>query len=437
MRRALAPLSLFAGLVAVMLAWPVAAMQLSDVVDSVLRQHPDIYSSQALLEAADERIDQARSNYYPVFGVDAVASDASDRQFDQPLDRTSRRSEAYLRWNLFRGLADWKTVEGVEHDREAAAADLTEAHEQVALQVSRAYLDVLRLRLLQIMGEGYLVEHRRLNDEITTRAELGRLSEADVEYAKASLIQAEMEQSKLRGQLRGAEQFYRQLTGLKPGNLNEPTLDRAVPSLTLDQLLEQVLTGNRRVQALQERAMARDAEVGMAAGGLYPTLDLEVRRTLQSNVDPAPVSETEQSTQLQLRYQVPLGGGSYSRKREAVARQAAARGAVDSELLQVRTELARLWTSWQEARAIAPRLEQRSEANYKVVDAYDLQFSAARRTLTDLIGARNELYRARADQLNNRIEQQLTSAELLALLGQLRQSLQDAGKASQPFMDMR
>lgn len=428
------PVTLAAGLLLLILARSAAAMPLSEVVESVLRHHPDIDSSRALLVASEERISQARSNYYPVLGVEVLASDENDRQYGLPLNRTIRRSDAYLRWNLFHGMADRRTVASAERDHDAAAADLAEAHEQVALQVTRAYLEVLRLRMMEIMGEGYVGEHTRLNEDIRARAELGRISEADVEYAKASLIQAEMEQSKLRGELRGAEQFYRQLTGLKPGSLNQPALDRAVPSLTLDQLLDAVLTGNRKVRALQERAMARDEDIGVAAGALYPTLDLEVRHMLHSDIEPQPLTQTYDSTQLQLRYQLPLGGGNYSRKREAVARQEAAKGAVDSQLLQVRSDLARLWTSWREARAIAPRLEQRTDATFKVVDAYDLQFSAARRTLTDLIAARNERYRARADQLNNRIEQQLTSAELLALLGQLRESLQRPDVSGEPIM---
>lgn len=410
-------------LAALLAALPAAAAPLAGVVEEVLARHPDIQSSRALLDASEERIIQARSNYYPVLGIEALASDANDRQFGQPLERTTRRNDAYLRWNLFRGLADWRAAGVAGRDSEAAAADLAEAHEQVALQVSRAYLEVTRLRLLVAMGEGYLADQRRLNDEIATRAELGRLSDADVEYAKASLIQAEMEQSTLRGQLRGAERAYAQLTGQEPGELSEPDLAGALPAFTQDQWLEAVAAGNRRLRALQARAQARGEEVGVAAGALYPSLDLELRWRLKSDIEPAPVTETDDTQMLQLRYQLPLGGGSYSRKREAVARQAAARWAVDSELLQLRSQLVQLWSLWQESHLIAPRLEQRVESTLKVVDYYDLQFSAARRTLTDLIAARNDRYRARADLLNNRIEQQITSAELLALLGRLRQSL--------------
>lgn len=405
------------------LALPGVAAPLPEVVGAVLQQHPDIQSSEALLSAADERITQARSGYYPTVGLEAVASDANDEQFGAPLDRTTRRSDAFVRWNLFRGLADWQTVSAAQHEREASVADLDEAHERVALQVAQAYLGVFRLRRMLAMGDEYLAEHRRLNDDIGTRVELGRISAVDVEYVRSSLIQAELQHSQLRGQLRGAEQFYRLLVGVEPQGLSEPVVASVPADLSLEQLLERVLMGNRRILAAQERATARGEEVGIAAGALYPSLDLEVRRTLNSNIAPVPVTQTNSSTQLQLRYQLPLGGGSYSRKREAVQRKLAAQAAVDIELLKIQGELAQLWSNWQEARIIAPRLAERVEASDRVVKAYDLQFSAARRSLADLISARGDRYRAQSDLLNNGVDQSVASIRLLSMLGHLRESL--------------
>ena len=399
------------------------AASLPEVVERVLQQHPDIRSSQALLNASSERIIQARSNYYPIVGLESVAADASDIQFGQPLERTTRRNEIFVRWNLFRGMADWQSVSVAQREREASIADLGESHERVALQVSQIYIEVLRLRGLLALGDAYLVEHRRLNEEIGIRAKLGKIPVADVEYSRNSLIQAELQQSQMRGELAGVEQFFRLLVGTEPDQLIEPVMAFVLDSVSQEQLLEQMLTGNRLIRAAQQRAVARGNEVGVAAAGLYPSLDLEVRQTLSSQIDPAPVTETDRATQFQLRYQLPLGGGSYSRKREAVQRKLAAQAAVDTELIRLQSEVTRLWSSWNELRVVAPRLEEWVEASYAVVNAYDLQFSAARRTLIDLISARGEHYRAQVGRLNNRLDQSVANIQILSMLGQLRQSL--------------
>jgi outer membrane protein TolC len=244
-----------------------------------------------------------------------------------------------------------------------------------------------------------------------------------MDQVRASLIQAQLQQSQMRGQLRGAEERYRLLTGALPGELSEPVLDDSTAQMSLDALMEQALAGNRRVQGALRRVAARGEEIGVADAGLLPSLDLEVRKRLHSEIDPVPQVDTRQSTQLQFSYQMPLGGASFSRKREAVERKMAAQATADTELLRARGELVERWTAWREVREIAPSLAERVEANEKVVKAYDLQFAAARRAITDLIAARGEHYRARTDALENRMEHLASSAQVLSLLGRLRQSV--------------
>jgi len=400
--------------------YPAIAATLPEVVGKVLREHPDIQTSQALLNAAEEQLNQARSNFYPTAGLDAVATDT---QFGAPLERTSRRTDAYLRWNLFRGQADRQGVKAAEYSRGAADADREETHEQVALQVAETYLELLRLRRLLALGEEYNADLLRLNDTMRKREEAGRVPTADLDQVRISLIQAEAQQAQLRGQLRGAEQRFRLLVGTEPGELSEPAIADAAASLGREALNEQVLSGNRRVRAAMERAAARAEEVGIAGGRLYPSLDLELRKRLQTEVNPVPVTDTKSSTQVQLSYQMPLGGANFSRKREALERQQAARSAAESELLRARSDLGLRWAAWQEVRNIAPQLAEQVEASQRVVRAFDLQFDAGRRSLTDLISSRGERYRAQADLIMNRIDQLAASARVLSLLGGLRQSL--------------
>lgn len=399
------------------------AEALPEVMRQVLRQHPDIRSGQALLNVSAERLIQARSNYYPTLGLDGAAVDAKDRDSGTPQDRTTRRADMFVRWNLFKGMGDRQGKRVAEYEQLAADADLAATQEEVALQVVQAYLDVLRLRQLLVLGDDYIADSQRLGEDVRKRAEAGRVAAADVEQARANLIQAQLQQSQLRGQLRGAEERYRLLVGAPPGALSEPTIDDSAAGQSLDALMQQALAGNSRVQGALQRAAARGEEVGLAAAELYPSFDLELRKRLYTEIDPVPQVDTRSSTQLQFSYQLPLGGSSYSRKREAVERKLAAQAAADTELLQARSEIVQRWSSWQEVREIAPQLAERAVATDNVVKAYDLQFAAARRSINDLIVARGERYRARSDLLENRMEQLASSAQMLSLLGRLRQSV--------------
>lgn len=416
-------------LLMVLLVPPAWGASLPEVVELVLRRHPDIQSSQALLRAAEERVGQARSPYLPSLGLDSVSIDSSDRQTGQPIERTTRRSDLVLRWNLFRGLADFRSAKEQDYRREAAEASLAETHERVALQVVEVYLELLRLRGLVELGEAHGSELRRLEDTVGKRAESGRTSAVDISRTRLGVIQNQADLGRLRGQLQAMEQRYRLITGMPPGPLVEPQLDESALTQPIDDLMARVIEGNHGVRALASGATASAEAVGVARGRLFPSLDLELRKRLQTKIDPVPLIDTDNSRQVQITYQVPLGGETFSRVREAVERKTAAEAQMDSELLRVRADLASYWAEWQEARAIAPRLSEREDASRRVVLGSDLQFDAGRRAVDDLVTSRSEYFRARGDVIANAIEQTALTARVLSLLGTLRPKLREATAA--------
>lgn len=412
-----------------LMALPAWAASLSEVVDRVLLRHPDIQSSQAILRIAEERVSQARSPYLPSLGLDAIATESSDRQSGLPIERTSRRSDLVLRWNLFRGFADYRSINEQDYRREAADANLAETHERVALQVVEVYLELLRLGRLLELGEAHRLELQRLEETLGKRAESGRASAADVSRMRSGVIQNEADQARLRGQLQAMEQRYRLIVGVPPESLVEPRLDESALTQPIEGLMARVIEGNHGVRSLARGATASAEAVDVARGRLYPSLDLELRKRLQTRIDPVPVIDSDNSRQAQIIYQLPLGGENFSRVREAVERKAAVQAQMDSELLRVRADLGSYWAEWQEARAIAPRLVEREDASRRVVLAYDLQFDAGRRSVDDLLTSRSEYFRAKGDVIANAIEQTLLIARTLSVLGTLRPSLREATAA--------
>lgn len=419
LRRRFQPLAILA----LMFAGTAGAAPLPEVVRDALQQHPAVRSSQALLNAAEEQVVQANSNFFPSLGLNMQNADSRDTQFGAPLDRTTRRTDAVLRWNLFRGQADVHGRESAGRDREAASGDVGDARERTVLQLTQVYLDVLRLRRQVALVEEHIADYRRLGLKVRLRADMGRVSPAEAEQVQIGLIEAEARLSQLRGQLAGAETQFRLLTGREATDLVEPTLDDGAAALDREALLDRLRVENPRVRAAFERAEGRAADVGVVGGALSPTLDLELRKRLQSDISPVPVTDTRGSTLLQLNYEVPLGGASFSRRRQAIERSTAARMTAEALLLEAQTNLTQTWESWREVRAIAARLEQRRETAKRIVDAYDRQFMAGKRSTNDLLVVRGSRLQAESDQVDNRFVQLLNNANILALLGALEKTL--------------
>jgi outer membrane protein, adhesin transport system len=401
----------------------VQAESLSAAVQQVIDSHPNVRSSAALLEASSERVRQAKSNFYPTVGLQAASNEAQDRQLGARLNRSTRNADAFLRWNLFRGLADYHSVRMAKSDKEAANEDLADAHERVALQVAASYLDVLRLRRRLVVAEAYVEQTARLVADVRKLVAAGKTPPSDIDQVDVGLIEGQWEVAQLRGELAGAEQGYRLLTGALPEALHEPGLETAMDTISQDDMLSQVLVTNPRIRASQARAAARTEEVGVAGSALFPRLDIELRKRLLSDIKPDPVIESRESGQVSLNYEMPLGGGSFSTKREAQARMSAAFADMDQAILEAQTSSTQLWNVWSEARQIAATLARRAQASDKVVSAYDQQFNAGRRSLQDLIVIRDEYRRAQADVIDNGNAQGLGAAQILALMGRLRASL--------------
>ena len=403
------------------LALPSLAAPLPEVVRQVLEAHPDVRSARALLKAADEVASQARSAFYPTLGVTWLNADSRDEQLGASIDRNTRRSEAVLSWNLFRGAADVHASRSANEDRDAADADLDSAREQIALRIAEVYLDVLRQRQLTIYSDMLVGDYRRLRDQIEARAQAGRISQADVEQIKVNLIQVETRHALLAADLASAEYRFTRITGLAPEALTLP----GFMALEWDQqtLLDAARERNPQLQAALRRVKARTEDIGVARGNLMPSIDLELSKRLSAHVDPAEVSDTVDSTQLSVSIEIPLGGASFSRVSEAAQRREAAQAAADSAMLDIDTRLAPQFNELEQLRRIRPRLIERIKASHRLVDAYALQFDAGRRSLSDLASAHVDRFNAHSDLLNNSVRQFTLEAGLLSLTGELRSAL--------------
>jgi adhesin transport system outer membrane protein len=404
---------------------PATAAPLPEVVARVLETNPDVRSSTALLRAADAAVWQARSNFLPTVGVQQTSGSSRDRPAGAVgyTDNQTRRREAYLRWPLFNGYADYYGNRSAEYSQEAAGSDLEESRESVALRLTEIYVEVLRLSEQLRLAQTYVEDLKRLMRDVELRAEAGRIAPVEVEQAKSQLIAAEAELSQQRAQYAAAKNAYRQVVGAYPDDLHVPQLNESLADDPLETLQARAEDNSPRLKAARQRIAAKDADVGTATADFLPRLSLETRKRISAAPTSAALSDQERSETLQLSLEIPLGGKNFARRNELVEKKRAAQADADSKAQQLRTDLGDMHSNLKEARYMAPLLKEKALASYKVVAAYRLQFSAGRRSLLDLLNVRDELYQALTLRNSNRFGRITTTARLERLLGSLRLNL--------------
>ena len=399
------------------------AEALPAVVDKVLLQQPSVRSAQALLRAADAQITQARSDFLPSVGLSYRNADSRDETQGRPIDRNIRRSDASLRWNLFNGGADTARLQAGGLYRDAADADLDNVLEQVSYEITETYTDIVRLRHTVGSLAATLERQERVEASVAKRVEAGRISPAELDLMRVRLIQNRTILGQLRAQLGTAEYRYRLLTGQPPEQLDTPAIRPADGDTDIDALVERIHERNPRLRAALQRAAARKAEVGVARGSFFPAVDLSYSKRLDNTTIPVPVSDTDRSGQVQVSFDIPLGGKNFGRHTEAVERHQAAQADADDLMLKVSKDITDLQRQYNEARQIAPQLEQRVAAAQRVSAAYELHFEAGRRSLNDLSITQDDLFNAQRALIENRAQQTTLQAQLLGLAGELRSAL--------------
>jgi len=376
-------------------------------------QDPAVQVARALLSASDERRLQARSRLGPSLTLNATQGHGQDVELNRPVDRTTQRAEAGMRWNLYNGGNDQAELNGVTREVEAAWQDLRRAREESAERIADAYIELLRGEALVPLAAERRASVQRLVDQVLQQNSAGKVSDADAQQARASMLDAEIALEQAESERDSARQKLARLVGtdIRPVqtlSLPVPLDDSGTPGL--------VASAQLRAQAARDRVRPRSTMV-------LPRVDLQLRHSLGDQTRPAPTTLQQRGWLLTASWDMPLGGETAARLDESARRAEAAEYDADRVARGVRAELdALLPTLDNTARAIG-RLDKQIEQYTDLVRAGELQFEAGRRSLAQLM----LLHDSRFNAQQRRAEQQrkLMGAQLrrLSLTGTLLPAL--------------
>jgi outer membrane protein TolC len=396
------------------------AESLPELLQRVLRHDPQVRAAQAAAEIATERRLQVRSRLGPSVGVNVTQGQASELEFGVPVDRRTDRAEAVLRWNLYNSGNDGAEWRATELEERAAKHELRRAQEDVAQRLAEVYLDALRLQEVLLHSADRLSAVRQLAQQVARQRDAGKLADTDVQQARASLLDAEMQQQELVADHQSARQRLAAMSGdgedlallpLPPLQLLPPKAEAAAsPAAGL-------------VAAARDRALAAKERVRPEMSVLAPRIDLELQKRLSERTTPANTTEQRQRWMLTARWEFPVGGELQSRRREAEVRAEAAQAEADRLTRAVKAEQV----------AIVPKLEQAGRAEAQLTEqvalyddlvrAGEIQYAAGRRSLAQLMQLRDSRYNAQQRRVEQKTKSLRARVSYLALGGGLLEAV--------------
>lgn len=400
-----------------------AALQQALLTDGALR------NARAAVHIARAQHAQLRSRFFPTAGVEARQGRRVVDELQEPVERHLRRSEGFVRWNLYNGGADRSALAAAELDVAAAEADARQALEEACERVGKAWAELHRQQAVHRHALQRHAEVQGLAERVARQVAAGKSPDADGQMAQSALIDAELAMAGSAADLAGAQAQLAVITG-QPGAVLAVPHGAAThspwgppPGLSLAAALDdwwtQAVAGHAGSQAAAVRRRAAQARVPLIAPEYLPRADLDLRKTLSERTAPAESTRERRGWTLSITYEVPLGGAATARRDENVARADAAEAEAWRSLQAVRGELAVVRQQALQAADALPALARQRGHLEAVVRASELQYQAGRRSLLQLIDQRDRRFNAEQREADT----QARLADALLRLGVLTGSL--------------
>ena len=391
---------------------PQAEALFQHALKQVLARDPQIKAAQANLRGVEAQWRQVRSRWLPTLGITANQGQSDDEDLGLPVQRSTERTEAQLRWNLFAGGADLALQQALSQEIEAARQDLVRAQEESVERFLQAWSDAERARAIARVAEELLDRLTGLKDLVDRQVTLGKVSQVDADTSASSLLEVRVNLIDAQAEARQAFLKLSALSGLPSQTLQSmalPPLGAPTDLSTADWL--DLRQGSSRWQAARLRAEAAQTRLGLVNPDLLPRADVQWRQALHDRTTPPASSVSRRGSTITLSLDIPLGGEAFARRDENIERAQAALAEAERASRDAQMEWADSADKLHTATYNLGIFQRQMRHLTRVLAGSAIQYEAGRRTLVQVI----ELHR-----LPFATQQKMADARRVSLQAQVR-----------------
>jgi len=403
------------------------ATTLEQAVKNAILWHPEVSSASNRRYSAEQDLLAARGRYYPTVDLNAgtgweQTDSASTRGSGQHL-RDLHRSESSITvsQSLFNGYATRSEIARQTATVNSRAWTVLDTSESTALTAIQIYLDVLRGRQMVKLAEENLKNHERIFDQIRLRTEQGVGRQADYEQAEARLAQARNNLLTEQTNLEDSEANYFSATGKEADELVMPA-KFPVPA-SLDEAREEMLQNSPLLKQAEADVEATRQQYETAKSRFYPSVNVEVGRTMDNNIDGTRGHNQEWQAMVRMRYNLYNGGSDQAALRSDAYKMQEAQDIKNNAIRQSNEELRLSWNALQNAEKQVPIAKDYAERSMTVRSAYQEQFSLGDRSLLDMLDSENEVFTAQRRYVELQFIEMFSTYRISARTGKLLSAL--------------
>ncbi|MCL1091339.1 TolC family outer membrane protein [Shewanella profunda] len=420
---------------------------LEQAVAHTIDTNPDLRAAFNRFKAREEQVNQAIAGYMPTIDItggygyeqtDSVSTrrrkNVGDVDSEGVAELNRGELGVSLKQMLFDGFYTSSEVNRYSFEASAEQWALLAAAEDMALDVSKVYLNYLRTHEVLKLAEKNLDSHKEIYDQIKQRTDSGLGSTADLSQISGRLARANANVMSARNNLLDAKAQYVKIVESEPVDLIQPVPDADMLPKDLSSSLNDAQQNHPVLKSAANDIRAAENERSSVQSNYYPQVSLELSGNWNndiggedgvSNIASQNVGghNNDLLAMVRVKYNLFAGGRDLAREKETAYKLGEAKEIRQRALREVVEGVNLAWNAYE---MLAPQkvyIRDHVVAAKDTQSAYAQQFNLGQRSLLDLLDTENELFEARKDYLQTEYDEIIAKYRVLNATGRLLDSL--------------
>ena len=401
----------------------VSALTLEESVNEVLTTNPVIQERLKNYRATREDMSIADSGYMPTVDlVGGIGWKTKGHLVDQPdyVKNGAYNSAIILRQNLFNG---FNTLYSVAYEKArvvAAAYDYVEKADDVSLQTTKAYLDLLRAYELYNVVKENVAENEQIYSKVYELYVAGAAAKSELDKIQSSLSLARSNLTVKRNNLVDARFAFHRLLGrnVSVETLEKPEFRAKLPASRI-RAMQFALEHNPSLLVSRFNIKAAQKKYKQTRQNYYPSIDLEAAQYYSDNWQTSVQEDDRFEVMLKLKYNLYNGGKDSAAKQKNISlvhQEIERQRELKRELIH---SLGVAWSAYEIIGMQLIDLRKFQSFSYSTLSLYKKEYSLGQRSLLDLLAAQNDFYNAKIQIINAQYDQLYAKYRILDAMGVL------------------
>ena len=400
-----------------------SAEDIFEVLSQTYNTNPTLQAERAALRATDENVAMAKSGYRPSVSLNGNYRDGKNdlkKGVGTEGNYDSLSGTANVSQPLFNGYSTVNSVKAADRAVKAAQNQLSNVEQNILLEASTAYLDVLQNRAIVGLQKNNEELLKKKLDETLSRFNVGEVTRTDVSQARARHSLAISQRIAAEGALEASVATYVELIGEEPEELSEPVKMKDFFPASYDEALEVAMKNSYTIRQAKNLYAAKGYEVYANTGGLWPSLSVDGSAG-RSKSSRANADTTVDNAEWGVNLNIPLyeGGATRAKIRQSKYQKWQAQEGVLGAKRAVKAAVRSAWENMKANESQLKAYAEQIKANAVALEGVQREEALGNRTILDVLDAYQELLNSKVNDVKARRSYYVSSMQLLASMGKM------------------